>query len=76
MNREKLQIQANRVDYATERIQEAGYVPTYEDGQRIEFLHRGHTVTIWPYSGWFSGKTVHDGRGIHNLLKQLNDTNQ
>jgi len=26
---------------------------------------------VWPYTGWFSGKGVKDGRGIKKLLKQI-----
>ena len=37
----------------------------------LQFIFRGSPVTLYPYSGWFTGKTVKDGRGIHNLLKQI-----
>ena len=28
-------------------------------------------VKFFPYSGWHTGKSIKDGRGIENLLKQL-----
>lgn len=37
----------------------------------LQFTFRGSPVTLYPYSGWFTGKTVKDGRGIMNLLKQI-----
>jgi len=32
----------------------------------------GSTINFFPYSGWHSGKSIEDGRGFKNLLKQLN----
>ena len=37
----------------------------------IEFLHNGATIKLFPYTGWHTGKTIKDGRGVRNLLKQL-----
>lgn len=37
----------------------------------IEFEYKGHIVKYFPYSGWATGKTIKDGRGLDNLLKQL-----
>ena len=37
----------------------------------VKFLYKGNTITVFPYSGWFSGKGIKDGRGFENLLKQL-----
>ena len=67
----KKALEPSRVDYATNKLLENGFMPTYEDGQKIEFMHNGCKVTLFPYTGWFSGKSVRDGRGINNLLKQL-----
>ncbi len=39
----------------------------------ISFMHKGSLVTYWPYSGWASGKSIKDGRGLNNLLKQLDE---
>lgn len=38
---------------------------------KIRFIYKGETVTYYPYSGWASGKSIKDGRGIDNLLNQL-----
>lgn len=37
----------------------------------IEFMYKGELVKFYPYSGWASGKSIVDGSGIYNLLKQL-----
>ena len=43
--------------------------------QTLEYLRarfsKGERVMVYPYTGWFTGKTVKDGRGINNLLKQI-----
>ena len=61
-----------RVEYAFNEITALGYTCRYDDGnKRITFDFKGHTVMFYPYKGWFSGKTVKDGRGLINLLKQI-----
>ena len=57
-----------RFDYAKEKLGELGFEVEYED---IEY--KGNTIKLWPYSGWFSGKGIKDGRGIDNLLSQLEE---
>lgn len=37
----------------------------------IEFEYKGHSIKYFPYSGWATGKTIKDGRGLNNLIKQL-----
>lgn len=37
----------------------------------IEFEYKGHIVKYFPYSGWATGKTIKDGRGLMNLINQL-----
>lgn len=37
----------------------------------LRFPYKGNIVTFWPYTGWFSGKGIRDGRGIDNLIKQI-----
>ena len=71
-NKERQQeLQPGRVDYARTRLLSLGYPVTEIDATTLQFTFRGCPVTLYPYSGWFTGKTVKDGRGIHNLLKQI-----
>lgn len=41
------------------------------DDKQIQFRFKGETVTYFPYSGWATGKSIKDGRGLKNLIKQL-----
>lgn len=64
-------IEPQRIEYAKEKITQLGYEITSETDRSLEFYFRGHKVTFWPYSGWHSGKSIQDGRGLSNLIKQL-----
>jgi hypothetical protein len=37
----------------------------------IQFMFKGEVVRLFPYSGWHTGKSIIDGRGIENLIKQI-----
>jgi hypothetical protein len=41
------------------------------DETTICFTYDGHQVKFFPYSGWHTGKSIKDGRGIEKLLAQL-----
>lgn len=41
------------------------------DEVKIIFYWKENKITLFPYSGWHTGKSIKDGRGIENLLKQL-----
>lgn len=60
-----------RIEHAVKRIQELGFEVIQRDNIQIQFIHRGHVVTFFPYSGWATGKSIKDGRGLERLLKQL-----
>lgn len=68
---EKRKITEQRKEYAIIELEKLGYELTYEDDDEINISYKGKTVSIFPYSGWFQGKSVKKGRGIKNLLKQL-----
>lgn len=74
-------LEPRRLKHALEQITKAGYNPqavyfTTADGvqhlRAVEFLYKGNTITFYPYSGWATGKGIKDGRGLQNLLKQIN----
>jgi len=67
--REK-ELQPKRMEYAVKKLNELG-VATQSDNTRIAFQHKGEWVFFFPYSGWHSGKTIKDGRGLEHLLKQI-----
>ena len=60
-----------RIEYAVKRIEELGYQVVYRDNLMIKFMYKGHPVFFYPYSGWATGKTIKDGRGLSKLLKQI-----
>lgn len=62
-----------RMTTAIHSVEKLGYKIDYQDDSKIEFQHRGSRVTYFPYSGWATGKTIHDGRGLLRLLSQLDN---
>lgn len=65
------ELEPKRIDYAVNEIISLGYDITHADSVKVQFHFKGKTVTLYPYSGWFSGKTVKAGRGIKDLLNQI-----
>jgi len=65
------ELEPNRIEFAKAEITKLGYAITYEDGTKIQFEFKGKAVTLFPYSGWHTGSTIQDGRGIHKLIKQI-----
>lgn len=64
-------LEPKRTKYAKDAIDKLGHNVVYWDKSRIDFIFKGETVTLYPYSGWHSGKSIIDGRGIKLLLKQI-----
>lgn len=65
------ELEPKRMEYARNQITALGYPVTEVKCHTLQFTFRGSPVTLYPYSGWFTGRTVTDGRGIKNLLKQI-----
>lgn len=64
-------LEPKRIAYAIQHIKQLGYTITVRDNKKIQFIHKCQIVTFYPYSGWATGKTIQDGRGLDKLLKQL-----
>lgn len=60
-----------RMRTAINEIQRLGLRITNSSDKMIEFEYKGNDIKYYPYSGWATGKTIKDGRGLDNLLKQL-----
>lgn len=69
------ELEAGRIIYALNQLNKIGYNVEQPDPRTLCFMHKGSPVTLYPYTGWFTGKTVTDGRGIHNLIRQLKHGN-
>lgn len=66
----------SRIQHATDQIMDAGFVVSWNDSEKMlsVWSPKNHRILIcrfWPYTGWYSGKGIGSGRGIHNLLKKL-----
>lgn len=74
LNKEReSELQPKRIEYAAKQLNSIGYISLEIDDTKIKFYHKGEPCTLYPYSGWHTGKTIKDGRGLQNLLKQLQD---
>jgi len=65
------ELEPQRMEYAKNRIAELGFEILYESATELRFLYKNETVRLFPYSGWHSGKSITDGRGIKNLIEQI-----
>lgn len=53
-------------------LQKRGYEVEVDTANKcLVFEHNGNKIKLYPYTGWFTGKGIKDGRGMKNLLKQL-----
>lgn len=64
------ELQPKRMDFAIKELNKLG-IKSQSDDTKIVFQHHGERVIFYPYSGWHTGKSIKDGRGLANLLKQL-----
>ncbi len=65
------ELEPKRIEYAKKQLEELGFEVDSIGTTTLKFQFKGETVKLYPYSGWFSGKTVKGGRGIHNLINQI-----
>jgi len=66
---EKLEPQ--RMAHAKKQIELMGFVVFEFDKSTLIFQFKDHDVKYHAYSGWASGKSIKDGRGLSNLINQL-----
>lgn len=72
LNQEReTKLQPERMELAKKKLEELGYEVTFVGQCTITFKFKKEIVHFFPYSGWHTGKTIKDGRGLNNLLKQL-----
>ncbi len=68
---EKKDAYSDRMEFAEKALHKMGYYTTTVGHKELRFEHEDETIKFFPYTGWATGKTIQDGRGIENLLKQL-----
>lgn len=64
-------LEPQRLEAAKQAIQEKGYTVVELSNTTISFEFKNCLVLFYPYSGWATGKTIKDGRGLKNLLNQI-----
>lgn len=66
-------LEPKRMEHALFMLKEAGISESEIETTKtfIKFNFKGSTILFYPYSGWHTGKTINDGRGLQKLLKQL-----
>ena len=67
----QLIIEPMRIEFAKKQIEKLGFIVIKIGNTKLQFEFNGHLVSFFPYSGWHSGKTINDGRGLNKLLKQI-----
>ncbi len=65
------QLEPERIETAIKAIEALGIPVQYEDKTKIGFIFKRCMVWFFPYSGWHTGKSIQDGRGLKKLLEQL-----
>jgi len=60
-----------RMRNAREKITALGYQIIGESDTELRFLFHCQIVRFSPYTGWATGKSIQDGRGLDNLLAQI-----
>lgn len=71
----QIELEPQRLKYAKEQISNLGYEVSEHNGNELRFFHKGEIVKFFPYSGWATGATIKDGRGLRKLLNQLKTEN-
>lgn len=68
----KKQLKKERFEFAVFQLTENAIDISNESNEScIVFYHNEHRVLFYPFSGWHTGKSIKDGRGINKLLKQI-----
>ena len=65
-------LEPERMQVAKQEIEKLGYEVIEVSETELQFIHAmNHKIKFFPYSGWHSGATIKDGRGLQKLLKQI-----
>ncbi len=64
-------LEPKRIAYARAELEKIGIQIADTTKTSIRFYWKGKSIMFYPYSGWHTGKTITDGRGIEKLLIQL-----
>ncbi len=62
----------SRIDFVTKLLRDNDHTVDHAESGCITV--DGY-IKFWVYTGWYSGKGIAPGRGVHNLIKELNNKN-
>lgn len=62
-----------RMEYAKRQLHSIGIHQLKEDGFNLFITYNDSTIRYSPFTGGFTGKGIVSGRGLDNLISQLND---
>ncbi len=66
------ELEPQRMRFAKDKIEDLGLDVEEQGDTCLKFNYKDEPILFYPYSGWATGKTIEDGRGLHRLLVQLN----
>ena len=64
------ELEPKRMEYAIKKLSSIITIFNYSNNE-IQFYWKDELVRYFPYTGWASGKSIKDGRGLKNLINQL-----
>lgn len=73
-------LEPSRVQYATDLLIEAWYAVAWDEREKAIYIYKSndrknHIAKLYPYKGWWTGKGIGSGRGVHELIKKLGENN-
>jgi hypothetical protein len=73
-------LEPTRVQYATDLLIEAWYAVAWDEREKAIYIYKSndrknHIAKLYPYKGWWTGKGIGSGRGVHELIKKLGENN-
>lgn len=67
-------LEPKRISSTLSELNNRGFEILGSDDKKIIVKSpEGNLISFFPYSGWFTGKGVKDGRGFYKLIKQLEE---
>jgi hypothetical protein len=64
-------IESERLQSTAKKLESLGFEIWDITDKKIQFYYKESLVTFYPFTGWHTGKSIKDGRGFNNLLKQI-----
>jgi hypothetical protein len=71
-NKIRAKKEPSRFEYATDKLIEAGHRVVLDPQDNKSLIINGY-IKLWPYTGWWAGKRIGSGRGVHNLIERIKD---